>query len=640
MNKCTFLSYLVFASTILYSCKPLKTLVNNEFPPLSTTDQQYVSVERNIARIEALKPHIGIHIDKGIILEYLPAEIKKATEAVKIESIIVQKLEPKLSFEKQGIFIDADFEINIPEQKAEIRGRFIGVTAVSTGADSLFLRSALSSVKIKKIKFTKKPGFSRRALASSITPILKNYIENINGQIFKKPTVIYTGWGETYKLNLKEMFKDPNTTVTADTIKVSRYTKRNSIRIGTNGISIIAELSKTEDVKDTLSNITNQPRTDSELTRIFSNYSNKFDNCWLTVFEPINEKASIIANISKQEISNILNEGLSKPIILNQIFSIPEATFNEKLEVKRGDIDCQKVRTKFEYPDFNGDRCDWDCMHTVTIGICPLCRRERVEDPICAASRRACKLRVEAERIAWQAARETARIAHQVENEAKVAACNVQRQAMDFMALGRFKGNVSGSGKAVINLNSFSFKNDLTEIGINYSGNVDAKLKANLELNPVDLGYIFFCFSDYSKRISSDINLNIPEATSTILINSSRDGDNLNLNIKLDKVSYDASINPSPLHSLLLDPQFAVQCPISTLIGLVSISVAVGKFLGMVKLAPEQELLLLGKVKGKYGVDEMQIPFKPISFKINKGDEKKSLIFWNSKSIQFAYLKP
>jgi hypothetical protein len=263
----------------------------------------------------------------------------------------------------------------------------------------------------------------------------------------------------------------------------------------------------------------------------------------------------------------------------------------------------------------------------------------RVEDPVCAASRRACRLRVEGERIAWQAARETARIAHQAENEAKVVACNVWRETMDFLALGRFKGDVSASGRATINLKSFNFNSDLSEISVKYSGGVDANLKSNLELKPVDLGYIFFCYSNYDKQTSSNMNINIPDATSKISISSSRLGENLILNIKLDKVSYNASINPSPLHSLLLNPQFRLQCPISNLLTLGTISVAAGEFLDLVKLAPEQKLLLLGQVKGSYGINAIQIPFKPIDFKIN-GEQKKSLIFWNSKSIQFSFSKP
>ena len=60
--------------------------------------------------------------------------------------------------------------------------------------------------------------------------------------------------------------------------------------------------------------------------------------------------------------------------------------------------------------------------------------------------------------------------------------------------------------------------------------------------------------------------------------------------------------------------------------------------MGLIKLAPEQELILAGKVKGEYGLDEMRVPFKPIVFKIN-GEEKKSLLFWHDKSIEAKYLK-
>lgn len=624
MNKFTKLLLLLCASVFFHSCTPLRTIINNEFPPLSTTDQQYVSVERNLVGLADFKPHVGLNIDKEIIIQYLPAEIKKAAEAINDENVKVQNLEPKLSFDRQGVFIDADFLITIPKYDAEIKGNFIGVTAISTEKDTLYLRSALSSLKIKSIKFTKKPKLSKKALANLISPILKNYIENLNGQIFKKPTVIYTGWGETYKLNLKEMFKDPNTEVIADSIKISRFIKKTSIRVKSSGVSVMVELIKDKPSIDASTIPSPKTRTDAELTKIFKQFNAKYDSTWLSVFEPIDIKSLVVTNISKSEISNIFNDALSKQIILKQNFVIPEATFNEKLEVKRGEIDCQKVRTDFDYPSFNGASCDWHCSKY---------------DVFCKASREACKVKREAERVVWQASRETARIAHQAENETKVVACNVWRETLDFLALGRFKGNVSGSGKAIINLESFNFNSDISEISLKYSGGVDAKLNANLELNPVDLGHIFFCYSNYDKKTSSNIGINIPEATSKISINSTREGENLILSIKLDKVSYNASINPSPLHSLLLDPQFRLQCPISNLLELGSITIAAGKFLGLVKLAPEQELLLLGQVKGSYGIDAIQIPFKPIDFKIN-GEQKKSLIFWNSKSIQFTYLKP
>ncbi len=631
--KPSFKSLLLLLTTaLLYNCKPLKTLLNREFPPLTTVDQQYTSIEHNLSGLENFKPHIGINIEKNTVIRYVLPELKKAVDSLNNETVTIQNFEPTLSFEKQGIFIAADFSITLSKEHAKIKGHFTGATTVSTQADSLYLRSAISSLNIHSIRFTKKTGLTKRALAKLIAPVLKNYIENINGELFKKPTVIYVGWGETYKLSLKDMFKDPKIEIIADSIKLSRFIRQSSIRLKTNGISVMLELADTKPTLVPSATVILKPRTESEMSRLFTKFNDAFDTSWLTTFEAIDPKVSVSSSISKAEIAGILNEALSKPITMKQAFLVPESTFDQKLEVKKEDIDCQKVRTDFSYPDFNGASCDWDC----TKKVCVLGKCVYFDDPACLASRAACRTKREAERVLWQAARETARIAHQAENEAKVGACNLQRELTGLLALGKFKGAISGSGKASVHFNSFHFNEDLSEITLNYSGDVNAKLKSNLELKPVDLGYIFFCYGNYDKTISSDIALTIPQASSKISITSSREDENLNLHIKLDKISYNASIEPSPLHVLLKDPVFHAQCPISTILGIGAGATAVGKLLKMVKLAPEQELLLMGKAKGEYGIDEMQIPFKPITFNMN-GESKKSLIFWNRKSIQFTY---
>ncbi|GAA4764484.1 MULTISPECIES: hypothetical protein [Flavobacterium] len=630
--------FMATTAIILFSCKPVKALVNREFPPLSTIDQQYASTDANMKGLTDFNSHIGVHIDKDVINQYLPRELKKAAEAVKSDDVMLKSIEPKLSFDRQGVFVEADFLLNIPEYNVDIEGAFSGVTAISTVKDSLYLRNAIESLKVSTVKFHKRPKLSGKAMAKLITPILKNFIDNANGEIFKKPTVINIGWGEVYKLKLKEVFRDQNTEVSIDSIMVSRFVKSTSIRVKSEGISLMAELQESKPTLTVLKGGQTQGRTNSELNKLFKKYNEKFDSIWLKVYEPIDIASLTTVNISKSEIATILNTAFSKPIELKQTFEIPKSSFNEKLEVKRGDIDCQKVRTSFSYPDFNGDSCDWNCMRRVTIGVCPFCRRVRVEDPVCAASRKACRLRVEAERIVWQTARETARIAHQIENETKVGACNVWRETLDFLALGRFKGSVSGNGKAAINFDSPNFNSDLSEINLKYSGNVDGTLKSNIELIPVDLGHVFFCYTSYEKNATSSVSVNIPTDTPKIKINSEREDENLILKIKLDKIKYNASISPSPLHVLLTDPQFMVKCPIHTLIGIGSGAAAIANFLGLIKLAPEQELILAGRVNGEYGLDEMRVPFKPIIFKVN-GEEKKSLLFWHDKSIQAKYLK-
>lgn len=154
---------------------------------------------------------------------------------------------------------------------------------------------------------------------------------------------------------------------------------------------MLGELTKEKPINPDVTPVRTTSRTNTELVSRFREYEQKFVATWLRVFEPIDAAAEIMANVSKSEIAQVLNETLSKPITLKQHFNLARTEFNEKLELKRGDIDCEGVRTKFDYPRFRGDSCDWDCMIETVLG--------RVEDPVCAASRRACRLKVEGERL-------------------------------------------------------------------------------------------------------------------------------------------------------------------------------------------------------------------------------------------------
>ncbi|WP_345990333.1 hypothetical protein AAEU33_00175 [Chryseobacterium sp. Chry.R1] len=40
----------------LGSCTPLKTALNKKFPPVSTIDQQYTSVEKNLSELTDFSP--------------------------------------------------------------------------------------------------------------------------------------------------------------------------------------------------------------------------------------------------------------------------------------------------------------------------------------------------------------------------------------------------------------------------------------------------------------------------------------------------------------------------------------------------------------------------------------------------------
>lgn len=625
---------LLMATTLLIfsnlGCKSLKETVN-QFKPVSTTDQQYMATEQNLSQLNGMQAQVGLHIDNDFILQYLPAEIKKNTEAINDDKLTVHEFDPVITFDQQGIFLKGKFSLTIKEQQIKISGTLNGVISPFLEGDSLYLRTALSSLNVKSISYDRKPGLTKQVLAAIIVPALKYLITTANGVFLRKPFSVYLPVQQTYQFDITKMFKDPEIEISAIPVELFRHPKKTAIRVRSNSISVLVELDKNKPGPVTvLPNPATNRFTSAQLRKKFEEFDSKFDSNWLAALDTIPQNTAVTAMIRKSEISNLINEALINPFEVKRALVIPQVKFNEKIEMKSSDINCQAVRTPFSYPDFNGDKCDWDCMHRV-FGV-------RVEDPACAASRRACKLRRETQRIAWQAARETARIAHQVENEAKVGACNIWRTATGLVALGRFEGDADGSGNGQLKFSGVNVNPELSRISFGYSGAVDMKLGASLQMTPLDLGHIFLCFARYNKSISSNVSVTIPQATSGVSIRPEMEGDKLKLNMSLDPISYQASLSPNPLDQLFSDPAFRVQCPIfSTLLQVGIVGAAVGNFLGMIKLSPEQKLLLTGSAKGEYALKEMSIPIQPLIFRINQGEDKKSLIGWKNKTIQFTY---
>jgi hypothetical protein len=573
--------------------------------------------------VDSITPHVGAYVNKQILNEFLASEIEKAATSAKEENVVIRKLRPQFDFDKQGVFIKTKFDIGIPKHNLTIKGSFQGATAVSTNGDSLYLRNAVNSLHITDIDFTKKPLYGRRAIASLLTTLLSKYITNINGHLLKKPTIVDMAWGESYDLDLKKLFISADTEVEATPLTVKRHTKQSSIRIDSTGITVMVELAKEKGTGHQASNsLASRNPSKEDLACKFSEFNHRFNERWHTVFDSIKNSVAITATVSKSEIAAFFNEVLANPVTLKQTLTMPKTNFNQKLEVKNSDINCQEVRTSFSYPSFNGASCNWSCQWW--------------NEP-CRQSRNLCRVKRETERIAWQVARETARVAHQVENEAKVAACNVWREATNFAALGRFKGDVSGDASGKIDISNVRFNEDLSTISIKYSGKLQAKLLSDLELQPIDLGHIFLCIGNYNKKTSSNINVTIPDATLSFDLSAAREGNSLNMNARISPIPYTATISNSPLHMLLVDPRFQVQCPIfSKLVGAATVAGMAATFLGILKLSPEQELLLNGNVKGEYRLGEMSTTFKPLKFKISEGPERTSEIFWNNKSIQFT----
>ncbi|MFA0962318.1 hypothetical protein AB9P05_10950 [Roseivirga sp. BDSF3-8] len=604
-------------------CKPLVKVVNKYFPPLTTRDQQLTSIRQNLLSANTITPQVGVYISRETLDTYLPGEVKKAAEAFSDSTVSIISFEPELSLGSQSIITKAKFAIKLNEYNAVLKGDLLGVTSVSTSNDSLYLRSAFQTLDISAIDFTEKPNLKNRALSKLIKPVVSNFLNNLNGVLLNKPSSIHLGWKEPLQMDPKELFKSPSTEVLSEVAVIDRKLKSSSILIDDSGIWLLIEIEKPGAAQEEVAVMS--ASSEANVRSAFKSFKEKFEEKWLSSFDKIEPSQKMVVNIKKSEIASILNESLAQVITIRSKINSDKQPFSAKVEVENSKVDCQKVRKPFHYDRYERERCNWSCRVNTPLGS--------FDDPVCLASRAACNTKEEARVAADNIRYEAEKAAHNVLQESEVAACNVWREATNFAALGKFSGYTEGNGGATIEFNKFIFSDDLTAIDLMYSGNIEYKLKSEINIQPMDLGYIFLCQVEYSKTTNSVINVGVPTQQSRLSVLAESEGENLLIKTHLSPIKYSATISSSPLHEMYKDPAFLGGC--SFFSGIIGPSIAAGSLSGVIKLKPEEELILFGKAKGEYKMEEMNLRIDPIPFKIN-GSENKSVVKWTSKNIQFT----
>jgi hypothetical protein len=624
------LTILVPLLLILTSSCSVKKYVNDKFPKLTTIDQQYNAIEQNQMYIDSLKPSIGIFVSEDVLLKILPNALKETIENSDSDELIVTSFDTNVSLKKQAIGIEGDFTITLPEYYAVIKGNMNGTSAVSSLSDSIYIRTAFQSLRIKDITFTQNPGIGKRAVAKLIVPLLKNFIERVNGQYLKEPSVVDASWKESLAFDPKSLSSKGELIVSGDVVNIERNLKQSSVIIGDDGLSIMIELSDLPQQSFPDDQVVTNNHSQSELNQKFKAYQDQYDQVWQDNFTSVSDSTFMSVTIRKKELASIFNETLSKGIQLRQKIDIEKESFSEDVELEKSNIDCEKVRTKFKFEKFRGESCNWNCTKVLGVPV----------DPICESNKLACKTIRETARIAWQVARETARIAHQAKNELAVAGCKASLELNNFIDIGKFKGSASGSGFGDISLNQFKFDEDLSSISFNLSGNVNLDIKTELELRPQNLGYIFLCHTDYRKVSTSRARARFPKQDLVVNISANQVDDNLELVMNLPEIDYQATITPGPIENYLKDPLLAAKCPI--FYALLYSGTAVGTaadFVDLIKLSDQQKLILYGTTKSKYQIGSIKQVLRPTSFSIDENQKIDSQIHWGEKSIDFVSKK-
>ncbi|WP_272148612.1 hypothetical protein [Tenacibaculum aiptasiae] len=624
---------LLFACFIT-SCKPLENIINKKLPQLSTTDQQVHAIHQSSINVNTIKPSAGVFISSKMIQEFLPAELNKAGLEASDTDFKIKEINSSVLLAQQAIILNADFSMDFTTLDVNITGKMSGIAGLSSLKDSLYIYGAFNSLQVEKIRFlSKKPKISNRAKAKLIRPILKHYLKNVNRILFKEPMQVYTGLNANLTMNVKELFNDPKTTiVSSPTNTLHRRISDTSFLIDEKGIRVLLEFSsdRNPSQEEQPNSMEDQSYSKRELRKKFESYFSKYNQQWLHQFDSIEDGNNLVAYISKSEIASLFNEAMAGQIKLTHSVDIPESNATSRLEVPKQKIDCDQLRKPFSYPSFNARNCSWNC--TRVISTWPV--RITIQDPACVASRDLCKVQRETERVAWQAGREAARVLRQAENEASVLACNVAREANNFMNLGKAKTKFSGNGLMNLSISNISFKDDLNSLTLTQSGNLGLKFNSKIQLHPQDLGYVFLCFTDYSKTINGSATAQFPVQTVTIDFNALHKADKLVLTATPSSLDYRAKINPIPSLELLNDIEFKTKC--TFLAGVIGIAAATS-FTDLVKYDTKTELFLQGWAKGSYEVPSFSKTIDPILFTINGGESRKAIPVWSAKSIRFSY---
>lgn len=616
---------LVLLLTIpLGSCALLRKVADRFYPPVTSVDQQYTSVEQNLQQIQDFTPALGAFVGKDILLEVGTEELVRAIADADQSDVEVRELSPSLRLVTQGLAVAATFDLVLREEKVRARGNLTGVVALSTDGDRLVLRPAFNTVGISRLERTGGGRIGDRALAAAARALIHSFAENLNGELAARPVVLDLKWEETVHVDLDEMLGGNGTIVAAPVTSISKHLRSSVVRLDEGGLWMMAALADERNSAPEVeipSTPSGRRRSVAELNAIYRTFSSEFDARWSSRLDPVDPAARIQVAVAKPEIADLLNRVMDQPITITYDFTIPRTPFDAKVEARKSEVDCQRMREPFRRRRYQRASCGWSCSRY---------------DPICHSTRAACNAREEARVAADNVRHEAERIAHQTLQESRVAGCDVLRETNNFLALGRFTGDLQGTGSVRAELAGACVADGLDRIDLDLGASMQARAAVDLKITPLDIGHVFLCVAPHSTSWSSQLGAVVPRAKRQVALSTTRDGEDLLLTAAFPTLTFDASVTPAPLQSLVSDPGFPVRCAagnslIFAGLGLAELATRFG-----VMDRPQIAQQLMGRFSQSQEIAPMTIRIKPLEFELGDGRTVSSEVRWGEKAIQLV----
>lgn len=232
----------------LTACGPaIRKFVNGKYPPVSSVERSAASVQNSLSEMEQLKKaDLGVRMDQAFLDSSLQAFFQQLYEQdptlgiPSIEKLDIER-NPDFKIGKQEMIISAELLFHVKDNKylKNVTIDFTGRLSPSVNEDSLKISPSFQRMQITKLKL-KRWLFLGRVAKNAVNSLLKEYMDNINGQI--KNLVVKLNYPPFPEKPLSELLgENENLKITNDyTFKLSRKTLRPVILLKPGSLCVMA----------------------------------------------------------------------------------------------------------------------------------------------------------------------------------------------------------------------------------------------------------------------------------------------------------------------------------------------------------------------------------------------------------------
>jgi len=689
----------------------LSDLVNDHWPPISTLDQRYHSIEESVSIItkQGFITDVLVSISESDLKKQalpLIENNRKKIENIKINGISNIKLnDVMISFLPQGITAFLDVQFKIDNLDLTIGVTASGDVAIVPKENGVVLKPALTNLEIKPVSrikgrwlLIKNP---KDKLLSQLTTILESLLVNINGVAFKNGFHIPFDLSITENFSPKKIKTNKKINITGDDIPLKISLPSLAVYVNESSLNILGSTANQPNVNSAVATSTQvteelllsgfQKLTTAVNTSLFKSFGDEF-SLKKTTSTVVVRKGMLSSIINKS--LNSLNIGLS----MKDFLTIPKLGAPDNSNKFSQDIAVHDKQTlpscKGLYRDFHGEACDNPCSyaHIICEKPCNLpdcnksyslpscdygCKWSKpkrcAKEAACKVEREtkraaydvkkaACKVKREAKRAACDAKiaackvdretrrenckrkntecktkREIDRLAHQAENELRVAKCKGKKAALKLVdglvKLGELEGEywVNNSRLHSV-ISSINVTDKLSGLTIKSSINSSLDARLRIWVNSEGLGHIACLFSFRKTLKTHAVYQNKNLVLKGIFSHKYNENGNLVIIGKTLPLSLSVKLSPSPYSQLIKDPGFLINC---TLLNMVIPTVAGAQLLKEGSLGDEFSTLF---GRAKIDIEEQEFPFVIQPITIGNNDESFKLVpKWGDKLIKFDF---